>query len=70
MGLSESSNNPMGNFDADKGLESGLSVPIFQYFRFHNSLMCHYCTPGLLATDIHIQILIFLTRELSEPLWM
>ncbi len=25
-------------------------------------------TPGLLATDIHIQILIFLTRELSEPL--
>ncbi len=27
-------------------------------------------TPGLLATDIHIQILIFLTRELSEPLWM
>ncbi len=27
-----------------------------------------FLTPELLATDIHIQILIFLTRELSEPL--
>ncbi len=33
--------NPAGNFYADKGLESGLSVPIFQYFRSRNSLMCH-----------------------------
>ncbi len=27
-------------------------------------------TPGLLATDDHIQIQIILPRELSEPLWM
>ncbi len=27
-------------------------------------------TPGLLATDIHIQIQIILPRELSETLWM
>ncbi len=29
-----------------------------------------FFTPGLLATDIHIQIQIILPRELSEPLWM
>ncbi len=36
--------NPAGNFDADKGLESGLSVPNFQYFRSHSSPVCHYCS--------------------------
>ncbi len=40
---SNSGPNPAGNFDANKGLESGLSVPIFQYFRSRNSLLCHYC---------------------------
>ena len=29
-------------FDADKGLGSGPSVPIFQYFWSCSSLLCHY----------------------------
>ena len=36
--------NPMGISDADKGLWSGPSVPIFQYFWSHSCLVCHYCT--------------------------
>ncbi len=30
---------PAGNFDANKGLQSGLSVPIIQYFRSHSRLI-------------------------------
>ncbi len=30
---------------------------------------CRWKTPGLLATDIHIQKIIFLPRNLSEPPW-
>ncbi len=35
--------HPVGIFYADKGLEFGLSVPFFRYFRSQNNLMCHYC---------------------------
>ncbi len=30
---------PAGNFNANKGLQSGLSVPIIQYFRSHSRLI-------------------------------
>ena len=30
---------PAGNLDANKGLQSGLSVPIIQYFRSHSRLI-------------------------------
>ena len=35
---------PAGIFDADKGLEYGLSVPNFEYFLSRSSLVCHYCS--------------------------
>ena len=33
----------IGISNTDKGLDSGLSVPIFQYFRSGNGLMSHSC---------------------------
>ncbi len=53
---------PVGNFDADKGLESGLSVPIFQYFRSRNSPMGHYCNV------FHLSLFWFLWYQTSPIL--
>ena len=39
MTLREWYHVPAGNFDANEGLQSGLSVPIIQYFRSHSRLI-------------------------------
>ncbi len=53
---------PAGIFDADKGLESGLSVPNFQYFRSRSSLVCHY------FSVIHLSLFWFLWYQTSPIL--
>ena len=54
--------NPVGIFDADKGLESGLSIPNFQYFRSRSSPVCHYCSV------IHLSLFWFLWYQTSPIL--
>ena len=53
---------PAGIFDADKGLESGLSVPNFQYFRSRSSLVCHYWSV------IHLSLFWFMWYQTSPIL--
>ncbi len=53
--------NPAGIFYANKGLESGLSVPYVQYFRSHSSPVCHYCNV------IHLSLFWFLWYQ-SSPI--
>ena len=54
---------PAGIFDADKGLESGLSLPNFQYFRSHSSPVCHYCNV------IHLSLFFGSCGSKPVPFW-